>query len=235
VILMKWITTNGCMVHQIIKGRSNSYLVMDNNISILVDTGMENSRKELIEKLDDFLGEKRLSYLVLTHVHYDHVGNAATVKKRYDTKIIIQKKELEYLREGASQVPSGTNFITHILVALAGRISKFSEYEKVQADFLVDDEYILSPNCYLMHTPGHTDGSMSLIVDGEVALVGDAMFGVFNWSVFPPFADDVPTMIKSWRKLLKTGCHSFLPGHGTKNSRELLKKQYDKYKKRYMD
>jgi hypothetical protein len=56
---------------------------------------------------------------------------------------------------------------------------------------------------------------MSLIVDNEIALVGDVMFGVFNWSVFPPFADDVPTLEKSWGKLAKSGCKMYLPGHGT--------------------
>jgi hypothetical protein len=64
--------------------------------------------------------------------------------------------------------------------------------------------------------------------------VGDAMFGVFNWSVFPPFADDVPTMIKSWRKLLKTGCHSFLQSWYKKH-RELLKKHTISINRGYMD
>jgi glyoxylase-like metal-dependent hydrolase (beta-lactamase superfamily II) len=64
--------------------------------------------------------------------------------------------------------------------------------------------------------------------------VGDAMFGVFWWSVFPPFADDVPIMIRSWGKLLNTGSKLFLPGHGTENSRELLEKQYNKYKLKYV-
>lgn len=233
--MKKWKTTNGCTVYQITGGRSNSYLVRDNDISILVDTGLENSRKELIEKLDDLLAKERLSYLTLTHAHYDHVGNAASIKEKYGPKIIIQKSEAEYLKQGTSQVPNGTNFITCLLVAIAGKINKFSEYEKAKPDFLVEDGYFLSPNCYLIHTPGHTDGSMSLILDKEIALVGDSMFGVFNWSVFPPFAADVPTMIRSWGELLETGCNTFLPGHGTKNSRKLLKKQYNKYRLKYLD
>jgi len=63
---------------------------------------------------------------------------------------------------------------------------------------------------------------MSLIVDDEIAIVGDAMFGIFPNSIFPPFADNVPVMIKSWRKLLDTKCMLFLPAHGTKNSRRLV-------------
>lgn len=93
----------------------------------------------------------------------------------------------------------------------------------------MDDAYPVTPRTYLIHTPGHTAGSMSLIVDNEIALVGDAMFGVFNWSVFPSFADDILVFEKSWGKLAKTGCKMYLPGYGTGNSRELLLKQCNKY------
>jgi glyoxylase-like metal-dependent hydrolase (beta-lactamase superfamily II) len=71
---------------------------------------------------------------------------------------------------------------------------------------------------------------MSLIVDDEIALVGDCMFGVFKGSAFPPFALDVKQMIISWGKLLNTGCHLYLPSHGTADSRELVQRDYDKRK-----
>jgi hypothetical protein len=67
-----------------------------------------------------------------------------------------------------------------------------------------------------------------VIVNGELALVGDAMFGVFRNSIFPPFADDVPQMVKSWGKLLDTGCSLFLPSHGSANSRALVEREYTK-------
>jgi len=87
---------------------------------------------------------------------------------------------------------------------------------------------LLGFNAYLTHTPGHTIGSMSLIVDNEIAIVGDTMFGVFNWSAFPPYAQDADLMLKSWKKLLETNCNEFLPSHGTANSRDLVQKCYNK-------
>jgi len=56
------------------------------------------------------------------------------------------------------------------------------------------------------------------------------MFGVFKGSVYPPFTIDAKTMVMSWGKLLDTGCSVYLPAHGTADSRELLKNQYNKYK-----
>jgi hypothetical protein len=64
----------------------------------------------------------------------------------------------------------------------------------------------------------------------EIALVGDAMFGVFKGSVFPPFADDVNQMVASWKLLLATKCNTFLPSHGSTCSRDLLQKNYDRKK-----
>ena len=81
---------------------------------------------------------------------------------------------------------------------------------------------------YILHTPGHSPGSLSVIIDEEVAFVGDTMFGIFKGSVFPPFAEDVNRMINSWGKLLKTGCSVFIPSHGSANNRSLVQKEYDK-------
>ena len=78
--MKKWITTSGCTIYLVTKGRSNTYLVLDDDTSVLIDTGLKNSKKELMKKLDPLLGERNLSYLILTHTHFDHTGNAAMIK-----------------------------------------------------------------------------------------------------------------------------------------------------------
>jgi glyoxylase-like metal-dependent hydrolase (beta-lactamase superfamily II) len=100
-------------------------------------------------------------------------------------------------------------------------------------DILVDDELSLADfgfNARIVYTPGHSPGSQSVIVDGEIALVGDAMFGIVPGSAFPPFASDVPLLVDSWGKLLVTGCRLFLPAHGTANSRLLVQRDFDKFR-----
>ncbi|MDO5836972.1 MAG: MBL fold metallo-hydrolase [Methanobacterium sp.] len=228
--MKKWLTKGGSIISQIGQGRGNSYLVQDGDISVLVDTGLKGSRNDLKAKLDDLLGGGDLSWLVLTHTHYDHVENAAWVKEHYNAQIILHQAEADYLKKGSSPLPKGTNLLASLVEKIGGKITSFSVYDPVDPDLLVDDEYQLTPKSYLMHTPGHTEGSISLIVDDEVALVGDAMFGVFWWSIFLPFADNVPLMKKSWGELARTGCKTYLPGHGTENTRELLIKQCNKYK-----
>jgi hydroxyacylglutathione hydrolase len=109
-------------------------------------------------------------------------------------------------------------------------------YPGVQPDILVKDSFGLNTfgfNAFVRHTPGHSSGSISVIIDNQIAIVGDAMFGVFKNSVFPPFADDIKQMVLSWGELLETGCTSFLPGHGTEKDRSILHRQFEKYKARY--
>lgn len=231
--MKKWITKDGEVVYQVLSGRSNSFLVSSHDKFILVDTGRKNSWKKLNKNLDEILGENKLSALILTHTHYDHVENAAKIKEKYGAKIMVQKNENEFLETGTSPLPRGTNVLTKFLINnIAQKTSYQSNFTPVDFDIKIDQKYDLKPwgfNAYILPTPGHSSGSMSVIIDNELAIVGDAMFGIFKCSVYPPFANNTKTMVESWGKLLETGCLTYLPGHGTEISVNLLKKQYDKH------
>jgi len=90
-------------------------------------------------------------------------------------------------------------------------------YENFTPDYTVNQIFSLKEFGFdidLISTPGHSSGSISIIVNNEIALVGDTMIGIFKSSIFPPFADNPEELIKSWEKLLLTDCRLFLPGHG---------------------
>ncbi len=231
--MKKWTSTNGITIYQVLSGRSNSFLVSSDNKFFLIDTGRASSWKKLSKNLDDILGENQLSFLILTHTHFDHAENTAKIKEKYKCKIIVHESEADYLKKGDSPLPKGTNILTKFLINTIGKmIQNRYKYDPVHSDITVSQKFDLNEfgfHAFLIHTAGHSPGSMSIIIDNELAIVGDAMFGVFNWSVYPPFADNTQMMIKSWEKLLKTGCLAYLPGHGSENSVNLLKKQYDKY------
>lgn len=232
--LKNWNTKN-CTIHQILKGRSNSFLVNQKNNYILIDTGRQNSWKELSSKLDNLLGENKLSCLILTHTHFDHAENASKLKERYNCQIICHKSEAKNLKNGDNILPQGTYPITRVMVNLIGkRLQLHYNYEPAEPDILVDEKLDLRAfgfNAYIIYTPGHSRGSMSVIIEYEIAIVGDTMHGVFPNSAYPPFADEPKTMVESWKKLLDTDCNLFLPGHGSGITRELLEKQYKKHKK----
>lgn len=227
--MKKWITTGGNVVYQVLSGRSNSFLVSSHDKFILVDTGRKNSWKKLSKNLDKILGKNKLSALILTHTHYDHTENAAKIKEKYGAKILVHKNETKYLETGTSPLPQGTNVLSRFLINIAQKTSYQSNFKPVDFDIEIDQNYDLKGwgfDGFILATPGHSTGSISVIIDNELAIVGDAMFGVFKWSIYPPFADNAKTMITSWGRLLETGCLTYLPGHGTEISLDLLKRQY---------
>jgi len=146
--------------------------------------------------------------------------------------VIVHKDEASYLTNGENIIPQGTNPLTRGIVSIfAKTYASGFRYDSCQYDILVDSFFDLKNmgfNAFILHTPGHTIGSMSIIVDDQIALVGDTMFGVFKWSVFPPFANDINGMIKSWGKLLETNCSVFIPSHGSSNNRISVQKDYNK-------
>lgn len=229
-----WTTKNGQKIYQILNGRSNAFLVSSGEKYILIDTGRKNKWKELKNKLDELgVNENSMAALILTHTHFDHAENAYNIKENYKTNLIVHKSEEGFIRNGSNPVIKGTNLATGSITRILGEsLRKLYKYKSADCDIMVEDNFNLVDlgfEAYILHTPGHSIGSLSIIIDDEIAIVGDAMFGVFKNSVFPPYAEDSVTMIKSWKKLLNTGCSLFIPAHGTENSKELLQKEYEKY------
>ena len=104
---------------------------------------------------------------------------------------------------------------------------KKKKFKPFEPDILISGDYDLNSTDNLINiieTSGHSEDSISILIDNEIAIVGDVMFGVFKNSIFPPYADNTGKMIKSWDRLLNTKCSIFLPGHGNEIKRELLKK-----------
>ena len=229
-----WNTKSGYRIIQILSGRSNVFLLTNGSKNILIDTSPNYMWGLLVKRLNT-LHISKIDALILTHSHIDHVENSCRIKKKYGSFIIIHRSEAAYLASGNNIIPHGTNLFTRtIMKALSSFITPFLRYKPCQYDVMVDDKFELDDfgfSARIIHTPGHTIGSMSVVIDDEVAIVGDTMFGVFSGSVFPPYADDIGEMLISWGKLLDTKCSVFIPGHGSANSRSLVQKDYDRRRK----
>jgi hydroxyacylglutathione hydrolase len=224
-----WSTSAGNKIYQILSGRSNVFLLTNNHTSILIDTSAGFMWQKLQNRLDR-LHIKQIDLLILTHSHFDHAANASMIKDKFKARVIIHRSETSYLTTGDNILPTGTNIFSKFLVrAFAKKFKSIARYHPCDYDLTFDESFDLKDfgfNAYILHTPGHTEGSSSIIIDNEIALVGDTMFGIFPRSVFPPFASDSDLLVKSWGKLLGTGCKIFIPSHGTANKRLIVEKNY---------
>jgi hydroxyacylglutathione hydrolase len=234
--MKRWQTKNGYDVFLVSAGRSNSYMISKENVNVLVDTGTNASYHRLRKNIDSSgLTCKKIALLILTHTHYDHCQNTLRVREEENCKILMSEKEAEFAKNGFTPLPKGTFQITKFISRLGNRIGKSRfGYEPFIPDILVSEAFNWEQNglkIKILGTGGHSEGSICVIVDDEIAIAGDEMLGVYKNSVFPPFADDIQAMIAGWAKLLKTGCELFLPGHGKEIKRELLQTEYLKYAK----
>ncbi len=199
----------------------------------MIDTGIAFYWRKLYQRTRQACKEKPLEGLVLTHTHFDHSANVAQVKEKFKPKVIVHEKEAMYLQKGYSPLPRGTKFYNKTVMNIFRRIElPFQRFKPVQGDIIIKDTYDFAEsgfNAYLMHTPGHTAGSLSLIVDNEVALVGDTLVGHLKGHNCPAFADNPDQLVDSWTRLLDTGCQVFLPTHGREISRDDMQGLLKKY------
>lgn len=229
--IKKWETPSGYIIVQILSGRSNVFLLTDGKTNILIDTSTNGNWNKLVNILEMHNLDK-IDYLILTHTHHDHAANARKVKDKYGAIVIVHKSEALHLLNGEATLPQGTNPFTRTLINLVGKkVESRFDYDPCSYDIEVDSVFSLKDigfNAYLLHTPGHSSGSISLIIDDNIAIVGDTMFGILKNSVFPPYADNPKELVSSWEKLLSTGCISFLPSHGSIKNETQLRKNYNK-------
>lgn len=232
-----WQMGDGQTIRRVLEGRSNAFILSRENHHVLVDAGRSGGFLWLKRNLDQLrISENGISAFVLTHAHFDHAENAKRVQTDYASNVIIQQEDADCLSRGENPMIVGTTHLTRMLTNLFGkRVLSLAKYTPATPDITFGETFDLNPfgvNAYLLHTPGHSPGSACVIVNHEIALVGDTLFGVFRNAVFPPFADLPLVLIESWKMLLDTGCALFLPSHGGEITRELLQREYEKYRER---
>lgn len=232
--MKNWKTKNGFNVVQLLSGRSNAYLLLKDQLVILIDTGKKSACKKLLRQIRSLgLSGDKITHLILTHTHFDHCQSAAKIKEISSCSIVVSGMATHSIAAGYTTLPRGTTCLTNLLSAIGRWIGrKGFGYQPFVADQLIrgDVDFMDAGSLIrIVETPGHSDDSIAVIVDDEIAVVGDVMFGVFRNSIYPPFADHPGTTIQSWKRLLDTPCSTFLPGHGKKITRDLLASQYTKY------
>ena len=174
---------------------TNCYYVFIDNISILIDPGFED------EELLSFLTGKKIDYIILTHYHIDHILGYHSIKKviQEGVKTIIHKNDYESLND---PMINGAGFIGF-------------DFEKIEdANFFDGEEYELFSGVKLIHTPGHTPGSIVVYFEKEkVMFSGDTVFADGIGRTDLPGADS-KKMISSLRKLLQYPSETRIyPGH----------------------
>ena len=79
----------------------------------------------------------------------------------------------------------------------------------------------------VIYTPGHSPGSVSVLLETGDAFVGDMAMNKFPLRIFPGlpiFAEDIAQVRESWNLLLNAGAKTIYPSHGEPFSADIIKK-----------
>lgn len=218
---------------QIIKapaGRSNVYFIKKDDNCVMVDAGYSGLTK--IEKIANSNGIdlKKIKMLILTHTHYDHVNLLYDLNKKIYAEIVVHQAGENYLKFGQNPDPKNPSLLGHF-VWLLTKIGGNTKFIPVVPDTVIDGEFSTNKfgfDMEVLPTPGHSDDSISIIIDKKWAFVGDTVFHLFPNSLYPMFVDNKEQLKKSWKKLLDLQCEFYYPGHGKKISYDKLIKHYNK-------
>lgn len=199
-------------------GIVNAFLIRGDR-SVLVDTGVPGSANKILRALSQLgLQPADLALIILTHGHSDHVGSSDQLREQTGASVAIHAHDADILRTGQNPTLHSTNTMGKLIGRMTSKtIRGFKPFEP---DILIEGE--LSLEEYGIHgkilpTPGHTPGSVSVLLDSGEMLVGDALMGGMMSKGnprFPHFAENVSGTRQSIDTILKLAPSTIYTGHG---------------------
>jgi glyoxylase-like metal-dependent hydrolase (beta-lactamase superfamily II) len=180
---------------------SNVYLVMGSEPT-LIDTGTGMQHERLLKEISRYVRPAEIRSIILTHCHFDHIGGVPSLLEVMDANVYAHAKDATAIAEADGETTAALAF---------GR-----RLRRISVNPLEDGDEIMVGDARMrvVHTPGHTVGSMCLHDSGAgILFSGDTFFvgGVGRW--------DLPTgshssLLRSLKRLEGLDFKDLYPGHG---------------------
>ncbi len=214
-------------VHSVKLGWTRCYLLPCTGGYLLIDTDYSQYYRRFVRKLGRLgIALSEIKHLLLTHHHDDHAGFAAELVRSTGCRVIAHCDAVRPLSQGRSE---GTDKpvnrrsqITLALYTLLHREYSFPPLTLTERDVVIegDNESLLKGigiDGVILHTPGHTRDSISVLLPDGSAFVGDAAMNFLRWTGMghrPIVIENIATVYESWQKLRERGARVIYPSHG---------------------
>ena len=218
-------------IHPIILGYNHAYIIQDKG-TVMIDGGAPKELKEFTKAIDEIsIKPEDIKLMIMTHGHWDHIGSAKEIKELTGAKIAMHEKEKEWLEKGLKPLPPGITTWGSILRGMMSIFMvPFIKIPPTEVDLVLGDEE-LSLEEYgipgkVIYTPGHSAGSVSILLETGDVFVGDMAMNQFPMRIgpgMPVFAEDEDRLKENWKLLLDEGVKTIYPGHGEPFSVDIIK------------
>jgi glyoxylase-like metal-dependent hydrolase (beta-lactamase superfamily II) len=175
------------------------YLV-DAGELVLIDAGAGRSTSRLIDNIQALEFQPgKLFAVIVTHAHIDHIGSLYDLKELYDAKIIAHKEDAKAIESGSK----------------VGAAYYGIKYKPCIVDIILEnteDRLKLGSHEFkFIHIPGHTPGSMAVILEisGKRVLFGQDIHGPYH----PDWGGEPEKAIESLTKLRDIQADILCEGH----------------------
>jgi len=183
---------------------TNCYCLIHGKEAIIIDPG--GNHDKILKAIEGL----RVKAIIGTHGHFDHVLAVPILKRKLIVPFLMHKDDLEILELFGSHMYLG---------------------EPPKPDKYVDEGDIITlgdSKLYVLHTPGHTPGSICLYdIEGKIIFSGDTLFkGAFGRTDL--VGGDPEKMFDSLKKIFSLFNDDFrvYPGHGRETTIGAEKKYY---------
>lgn len=205
-------------VYQIPLGAVNAFVIEDDGLT-LVDTGYKGNADKIFKAIKkDGKDPNDIRRIILTHLHLDHAGSVAEIKRRLNVPVLAHDKDAEEIEKGIAGresrfvSPGGLNWLMFQL--LIKRTPAIIEPTLVDQRLQDGDQLPIAGGIQVIHTPGHSAGHISLWVSADnLVIAGDICANIFGLALSVVY-EDRELGIQSIQKVAALDFEKAVFGHG---------------------
>ena len=191
-------------------GFGQCYILKGDGV-VAVDAGEPKKGAVFARALESAaINPHEVKLVVLTHGHWDHIGAAMEIKSLTGAALAMHHSEAHWLETSLTPLSPGVTPWGRVLTALHKVFMPFIKIPTAKVDLALGDDGLSLVNFGIpgrvVHTPGHSSGSVTVLLDTGEAFVGDLAMNKFPLRLspgLPIFADDPAAVVSSWKMLIR--------------------------------
>lgn len=179
---------------------ANCFLIPANGRWVMVDTGWPDTFSQLLQLLNqNNIGVNEVDYLIITHFHPGHAGLTQNLKD-LGTELVLHENQVPYFNKLNNFYKKNPKANFKDITSNSNIIVSDTDSREFLKTIGIDGE--------LISTPGHSEDSVSLILDNDCAFTGDLP----AYSRMEAYDDTV--VEDCWDMISQYHVKTIYPGHG---------------------